>query len=99
MKRILLASDLSQRSRRALRRAVALARQFDAELIALHVADDDLPDEMIAAECQAAEAAIREHLDAAGAEGLAPEPAIVTRAGDPFRVIVDEADGSKPISS
>lgn len=92
MKRILVASDLSKRSRRAIRRAVALARQFGAELIALHVADDDRPEELIAAECRSAEAALREHLAAAGAEGLAPQPVITTSAGDPFKVISDEAD-------
>jgi universal stress protein E len=92
MKRILVASDLSKRSRRAIRRAVALARQFGAELIALHVADDDRPEELIAAECRSAEAALREHLAAAAAEGLAPQPVITTRAGDPFKVISDEAD-------
>lgn len=92
MKRILVALDLSGRSRRALRRGVGLARQFGAEVTALHVADDDLPDEMVAAECRSAEAAIGEQLEAAGAKGLAPEPAIVARAGDPFRTIADEAD-------
>jgi nucleotide-binding universal stress UspA family protein len=92
MKRILVASDLSKRSRRAIRRAVALARQFGCELIALHVADDDRPEELIAAEFRSAEAAMREHLDAAGSGGLAPEPVIVTRAGDPFKVISEEAD-------
>jgi nucleotide-binding universal stress UspA family protein len=93
MKRILVASDLSKRSRRALRRAVALARQFGCELFALHVADDDRREELIAAECRSAEAEVREHLAEAAAEGLAPEAVIVTRAGDPFKVIADEADG------
>ncbi len=92
MKRILVASDLSKRSRRAIRRAVALARQFGAELIALHVADDDRPDELIAAECRSAEAVLREHLAAAGAEDLALQPVLKLVAGDPFKVISDEAD-------
>jgi len=69
---------------------LALARQFGAELIALHVADDDRPDEMMATECRTAEAAIHQELAAARVNGL--EPVIVTRTGDPFKIIVDEAD-------
>jgi len=92
MKRILVASDLSERSRRAIRRAVALARQFSCELIVLYVADDDRPAELIEAELRSAETETRGHLDEAAWQGLVPEPVIETRAGDPFRTIVDEAD-------
>jgi universal stress protein E len=92
MNRILVASDLSKRSRRATGRAVALAQQFGCDLYALYVADDDRPEELIATECRSAEAAIREHLGEAGAAALASKPVIVTRAGDPFKVIAEEAD-------
>lgn len=44
MKRILAAIDLSGRSDRALQRALALARQFGADLEVIHVVDDGLPD-------------------------------------------------------
>jgi universal stress protein E len=44
MKRILVATDLSERSRLALRRALSLARQFGAELTILHVVDDERPE-------------------------------------------------------
>lgn len=40
---ILVASDLSARSERALRRAMALAAQHGARLTLLHVVDEDLP--------------------------------------------------------
>ncbi|MCB6179053.1 universal stress protein [Rhodobacter sp. Har01] len=43
MQRIMLATDFSERSDRALRRAVILARQHGAALDLLHVVDDDRP--------------------------------------------------------
>jgi nucleotide-binding universal stress UspA family protein len=43
MKNILVATDLSERSDRAIDRAVFLANRFDAELTILHVIDDELP--------------------------------------------------------
>lgn len=92
MKRLLIASDLSNRSRVAMRRAVALARQFGAELTALHVIDDDRPEELITAECHSAETILREHLAAVGTDGLVEAPAIAIRAGDPFQVISSQAD-------
>ena len=41
--RILVASDLTARSDRAMARAVLLARQLDAELRIVHIVDDELP--------------------------------------------------------
>jgi nucleotide-binding universal stress UspA family protein len=43
MKRIMFATDFSERSDRALRRAVILARAHDAVLEIVHVVDDDRP--------------------------------------------------------
>jgi nucleotide-binding universal stress UspA family protein len=43
MQRIMLATDFSERSDRALRRAVILARQHGATLDILHIVDDDRP--------------------------------------------------------
>lgn len=43
MQRIMLATDFSERSDRALRRAVILARQHGAALKIVHVVDDDRP--------------------------------------------------------
>ena len=42
-KHILMASDLSPRSERALRRAFLLAEEFDAKLTVLSIVDSDLP--------------------------------------------------------
>lgn len=43
MKKIMFATDFSERSDRALRRAVILARAHDAVLEIVHVVDDDRP--------------------------------------------------------
>lgn len=47
MKQILVATDFSTRSDRALRRAVLTARQVRAELTLVHVVDDDQPNYLI----------------------------------------------------
>lgn len=59
-KTILVASDLSGRSERALRRAFAIAAQHDAQLIALSVIDDDLPAGMVARMQGEAQAALEQ---------------------------------------
>lgn len=91
MKRILIASDLSERSRRALRRAMALAKEFDAELTLLHVVDDDQPQALIDDEIAATETALREDLRREAAADLAAAPVVSVVVGDPFHAIADEA--------
>jgi universal stress protein E len=95
MERILVASDLSERSRRALRRALSLAKQFGTKLDILYVADDDKPAGFVEEERLRAVAGIRDMLDMLGREGLSSSPSIISKAGDPFRVIVDEANRSE----
>jgi nucleotide-binding universal stress UspA family protein len=53
MQRLIVATDFSTRADRALRRAVLLARQWSAEVILVHVVDDDQPQRL--AEARAAE--------------------------------------------
>ncbi|GER06685.1 hypothetical protein GCM10007972_13080 [Iodidimonas muriae] len=53
MKKILVATDFSERSDRAIRRATLLARTFDAALLLVHVIDDDQPQRIVRAEQQA----------------------------------------------
>jgi len=60
MKRILLATDFSERSDRAVRRATLLAKTFGASLTLVHVVDDDRPRRAVEAEHQAAEELLRE---------------------------------------
>ena len=47
MRRIMLATDFSERSDRALRRATILARQHSAELSIVHVVDNDRPQHIV----------------------------------------------------
>lgn len=67
MKRILVTSDLSVRSDRALDRAIQLAKQHGAGLSVLHVVDDDLPPSVVETLSAAARGALSRVLEAAGA--------------------------------
>lgn len=50
MKQIVAATDLSERSDRAIRRAILLARQFGGEITLVHVIDDDRPAALVQSE-------------------------------------------------
>ncbi len=63
MKRLLVATDLSARSDRAVERAVALAEEHDAKLTIAHVVDEDLPEALAHNHQTAAELAIQQHLN------------------------------------
>ncbi len=54
MKKILVATDFSERSDRAVRRAGLLAQEQGAHLSLLHVVDDDRPQRLVASEAAAA---------------------------------------------
>lgn len=95
MQAILFATDFSERSDRALRRAELLARQSGATLDILHVVDDDRPRHIV--DREAAEAlALVEDL----ARSLRGEAGIDCRArialDDPFAGIVKAAADSRP---
>ncbi len=64
MKKILMATDLSARSDRALQRAFNLAKDLGADLEVLHIVDDALPGAVAVRQKQAADDAIKEQLDA-----------------------------------
>ncbi|MCG8595703.1 MAG: universal stress protein [Kiloniellales bacterium] len=71
MKRILMATDLSARSDRALERALRLAADHGGEVTVVHVVDAELPASLADAQAQAAKQAIREHIATlTAAEGL-----------------------------
>jgi len=95
MKRILIASDLSERSQRALQRAISLAKQFGSRLSVLHVVEDDQPQALIDEESRATEATLRDDLHRAALDELTPVPTVSVVAGDPFRAIADEANRLK----
>ena len=63
MKNLLMATDLSARSDRALERAVGLARDHGARLTVIHVVDEDLSPILADAQEQAARQALGEHID------------------------------------
>jgi nucleotide-binding universal stress UspA family protein len=88
MKRILVATDFSTRSDRAVRRAILLARQFSAAIVILHVVDDDQPTRLREAEVRES-AALLEEIAATVREidRLSCETRLVL--GDPFQAIVD----------
>lgn len=60
MDRILVATDFSTRSDRALRRATLIAKQVDAALTLIHVVDIDQPERLIASDRSAASALLDE---------------------------------------
>ncbi len=91
--RILMATDLSGRSDRAVERAVELAAQHNAHLTILHVLDQDLPasvqDQANAAARQEIETCLRK----AGATGSGIAISIVP--GSDHRDIIQQADENK----
>ncbi len=60
MKRILVATDFSTRSDRAVRRAILLAKTHEASLTLLHVVDDDQPQRIVKTEQKASMEIIEE---------------------------------------
>ena len=64
MKRIVVATDLSARSDRALERAVRLASDHESELTVVHVVDEGLPVSLADMQEQAAKRAIQDQVDA-----------------------------------
>ncbi|ARQ02797.1 nucleotide-binding universal stress UspA family protein [Pseudorhodoplanes sinuspersici] len=91
MKRILVATDFSTRSDRALRRSILLARQYSADVTIIHVIDDDQPSRLLKAEEREA-------------AGLLDDLAVTVREidrvrcetrlvlGEPFEEIAETAD-------
>ena len=95
MKRILMATDLSARSDRALERAVELARRHSAELTIVHVVDEDLPAALADAQQTAATQAIQTHVSTLDA-GDGPDITIGTILG---RAYVDILQMSEKIEA
>ena len=92
MKQILIASDISDRSRRALKRAVCLSRRFQARLSVLNVVDSDLPAQLVREEVPLAKQVLEETVLEQFGVGEEPRPEIAVLTGDPFDVISREAE-------
>jgi nucleotide-binding universal stress UspA family protein len=90
-RRILVATDFSTRSDRALRRGILLARQASAELILIHVIDDDQPRRLIELQEQAVSALLQElALTVRDGDGIPCETRV--SLGCPFEEIVRAAE-------
>lgn len=62
VKRLLVATDLSERSDRAVDRAISLARKFQSSLTVLHVVEGDLPPSIADAQRNASLRNLEEHI-------------------------------------
>lgn len=91
LQHVLVATDLSTRSDRAIARAAELAARFRARLTILHVIDEDLPAPLLADEASDAQTALAEIAQAVQeTHGLRVE--IVVRAGHPAGAIAALAE-------
>lgn len=92
---IMVASDLSERSDRAMRRATLLAREFNAGLVLVHVVDDDQPTRIAEREQAAADELLREQAATLrDRDGVACDVRVVL--ADPFVGIVDSVRALQP---
>ncbi|MDH4557208.1 universal stress protein [Pseudomonas sp. BN417] len=88
MKALMLATDLSNRSDRALHRAARLVRQFDCPWFIIHVVDEDQPQLRVELEVEQVRRYLLEQLDFfTELAGRAPE--IWVEVGDPAKHIAD----------
>ncbi len=95
MKEIMLATDFSERSDRALRRATLLARQFGVALNIIHVVDDDQPKRIIDAERDTATELLRELQNTVQTvDGIECQTRVVL--ADPFAGIVRTVEEMSP---
>lgn len=93
MKNILMATDLSARSDRALARALNLTRDRGGALTVVHVVDEDLPALLADAQASAARAAIRTHIDSLAGDNGA-DVAIKVVFGRPYVSILEISEDS-----
>lgn len=93
--KILVATDFSTRSNRALRQAGLLAQQTQAELHILHVVDDDQPAGMIRSEKREAERILNEQIASVADIKDVPSHVLVLE-GDPFDGILRTANEIRP---
>ena len=95
MQRIMLATDFSERSDRALRRTVLLAKAHGAVLDLVHVVDDDRPRRIVDHEAVDARTLLRELAQSLrSADGITCETEVVL--SDPFAGIVKAVAEKKP---
>ena len=93
MDQILVATDLSERSDRAMDRAALLARRFGAKLTIVTVVDGGLPERVIEEQTRSAEGILLEHFDAL-ADGAAIERDLVVKVGRDWLEILGLAEAT-----
>ena len=94
-KRILVATDFSTRSDRALRRAILIARSSGARITLAHVVDDDQPRRVVEAEQSIAQSILSELAGTVRQiDGLDCDTRLL--AGDPFQAIAEEIRQADP---
>ena len=88
---IVVATDFSTRSDRALRRSTIIAKQFSSQLLLVHVVDSDQPQYLIDAEVEASRSILEK-----SAATICSSDEVAARAsvivGDVFSGILDTAD-------
>lgn len=95
MQRLLCATDFSERSDRALRRAVLVARAEKAELDLVHVVDDDRPKRLVDHEATDAWALLRQQMATLGSvDGVKGRSDVIL--ADPFEGIVRATEERRP---
>lgn len=95
MKKIMLATDFSERSDRALRRATLLARQFGGTLSIVHVVDDDQPRRVVDSERNVASELLQELRNTVQkVDGISCETRVML--ADPFAGIARAAEEEAP---
>ena len=95
MRKIMLATDFSDRSDRALRRAVLMAKEIGAGLVILHVVDDDRPRRIVERDRGDAEALLHElAATVRSVDGVACEARVML--ADPFAGILQAVDEGQP---
>ncbi len=95
MKTIMVATDFSERSDRALRRATLLARHVGAGLDLVHVVDDDQPERIVESEREAAGRLLGEQAATLrGVDGVSCKTQVVL--ADPFAGIVQATRDREP---
>ncbi len=96
MKRLLVATDLSARSDRALERAFSLARDLGADLTILYVVDEDLPAAMAEELETAAKRSLQQCVDSlAAAAQPAPDASIKVVSGRPYSDIIEISEAER----
>lgn len=94
LKNILVATDFSGRSRKAVARGISLAARFGARIRVVHVVDDDQPEVLVALEeSRSAELLAEEVRPFAEKFGVTPEIGIVKGIeSEAIRIAADEMD-------